>query len=132
MAYQVLLLIWLASCASYTQEARQEVRNYDRMSQIETRLKVGQSLDQVRALAPELGNCSGSVKTLYVCELQYKTGSDYTIGYDQTSQEHFKVFKLDFENGRLARWYKSSENVRRQTFGPPDAATASGFEPFGR
>ena len=77
------------------------------LTEIISRLRPGQTINQVRDLAPDMNNCTGNQIAVYSCEAKFlipSSRSPASITTDPSANAHFENFRLIFEGGNLVHW----------------------------
>lgn len=114
----VTLALGLGACASKEQVRNQEKAKKE-VANLDSGLRVGMSLADVKKINADVGDCRGSAKSYMTCQARFMTKAGVFLPIVPTSGEaatadSYTLYTLDFEKDQLKRWSKSDETWVRK------------------
>jgi hypothetical protein len=110
----IALLITATACTS-SQEVKDQKQAQAELFAIKSNIKKGMTLEELRALSPHIGNCTGSATGTQRCEGIYLNSVARTIGisnsntYQPAATNKSTRMTFDFEKGKLIRWEEKKD-----------------------
>jgi hypothetical protein len=103
---------FLASCTTREQRKNQ-AESRSTVNELEEKLRVGMSLEEVKAITSKLSDCRGSAKSYMTCEGSFMTRAGRYFPLKQQvgsgSPDTYTTYTLEFEKNQLKRWKTEDE-----------------------
>ena len=114
----VFTLFLFTSCSS-SRERQHLAQSQKQIQTLDSELRVGMSLDEVKKVNPDVSECRGSRASFMTCQLRFMTNPGWSVPIVPHTTQHmisedYTVYQLSFEKDKLARWSKNVESSSRK------------------